>query len=120
MRWSGRATSGIRAGALAMLLPMVPDLVRAQATAPTDSVLRRAVRLVNEGNGVAGRTLLDSVLAATPTGAPRYPEALFWRAALGESAARAEQDYQRISTEHALSPWSGLLATWMRGRALIK
>ena len=89
----------------AMLSPL--PAVRAQAPAPADSVLRRAQRLVNEGSGTAGRTLLDSVLAATPTAAPRYAEALFWRAALGESATKAEQDYQRLTTEHALSPWAG-------------
>ena len=107
MRESGASIRGLTTRGVMLLLAAVPGMVRAQATAPTDSVLRRAVGLVNEGSGLAGRTLLDSVLAATPTAAPRHAEALFWRAALGESAAKAEQDYQRITTEHALSPWAG-------------
>ena len=90
-----------------LLLAVAPSLARAQATAPSDSTLRRAQRAVSEGNGATGRALVDSVLAATPTVAPRYAEALFWRAALAESATRAEQDYVRLTSAYALSPWAG-------------
>lgn len=95
------------AARLGALLACLAATAAAQATMPADSVLRRAQRAVGEGNGAAGRALVDSVLAATPTGSPRFAEALFWRAALGESATRAEQDYVRLTTEHALSPWAG-------------
>ena len=95
------------AARLGALLACLAATAAAQATMPADSVLRRAQRAVGEGNGAAGRALVDSVLAGTPTGSPRFAEALFWRAALGESATRAEQDYVRLTTEHALSPWAG-------------
>ena len=97
---------GARIGA-AMLLATAPALGRAQAATPSDSALRRAQRMVSEGVAVAGRAVVDSVLAASPTASPRYAEALFWRAALAESAAKAEQDYVRLTTQHALSPWAG-------------
>jgi cell division septation protein DedD len=48
--------------------------------------------------------VIDSVLAATPEGTPRYGEALFWRATLAKTAAGAERDYRRIVVEYALSP----------------
>lgn len=95
------------AARLGALLACLAATAAAQATMPADSVLRRAQRAVGEGNGAAGRAVVDSVLAATPTGSPRFAEALFWRAALAESATRAEQDYVRLTTEHALSPWAG-------------
>ena len=39
---------------------------------PTDPVFVRAQGLVSDGNGAAGRALIDSVIAATsPTGMPR-------------------------------------------------
>lgn len=79
----------------------------AQATTPTDSVLKRAQRLVTEGQGAAGRALVDTVVAQSATQPSRLAEALFWRAALAEQAAAAERDYQRVTVEHALSPWSG-------------
>ena len=79
----------------------------AQATAPTDTALRRAQRLVADGQGSAGRALVDSVMAQATGNPARLAEALFWRAALAEQAATAERDYQRVTVEHALSPWSG-------------
>ena len=39
--------------------------VHAQAVIANDPVFRRAQRLVSEGNGAAGRAVVDSVLAAT-------------------------------------------------------
>ena len=57
-----------------------------------DSVFQRARRLVSEGNGAAGRALVDSVLGTTTPAAPEYPEALFWRASLATSSADAERD----------------------------
>jgi cell division septation protein DedD len=60
--------------------------------------------MVTAGQDVAGRAVIDSLLAVTPTEAPRYAEALFWRATLSVTAAGAERDYRRIVVEHPLSP----------------
>jgi len=77
----------------------------AQTTArPTDPVFVRAQALVSDGNGVAGRALIDSMIAATPTFAPLYPQALFWRASLAASAADAESDYKHIVVDYPLTP----------------
>jgi len=72
----------------------------------TDSVFRRARRLVSEGDGAAGRALVDSLLRAAPEGTPAYGDALFWRGALAETAADAERDYRRVIVEYPLSPYS--------------
>jgi cell division protein FtsN len=77
----------------------------AQTTArATDPVFVRAQALVSDGNGVAGRALIDSMIAATPPSAPLYPQALFWRASLAASAADAESDYKHIVVDYPLTP----------------
>ena len=70
----------------------------------TDPVFVRAQNLVSDGNGVAGRALIDSVIAATPPMARLYPEALFWRATLASNAADAESDYKHIVVDYPLAP----------------
>ncbi len=92
---------------LAVVMASLSASAHAQASAPTDSVLRRAQRLVTDGQGAAGRALIDTVVSQAATQPARMAEALFWRAALAEQAATAERDYQRVTVEHALSPWSG-------------
>src|SRR6476646_9757813 len=72
----------------------------------TDSIFRRARRLVSEGDGAAGRALVDSLLRAAPEGTPAYGDALFWRGTLAETAAVAERDYRRVIVEYPLSPYS--------------
>lgn len=72
----------------------------------TDSLFRRAQRLVSEGDGAAGRALVDSLLRAAPDGSPAYGDALFWRGALAETAADAERDYRRVIVEYPLSPYA--------------
>ncbi|MFL5572919.1 MAG: SPOR domain-containing protein [Gemmatimonadaceae bacterium] len=80
-------------------------LAVAQTTArPIDPVFARAQTLVSEGNGAAGRALIDSMLAATPPQAPLYPQALFWRATLASNAADAESDYKHIVVDYSLAP----------------
>jgi len=74
---------------------------------PPDPVFARAKQLVVNGNGAAGRLLVDSVVAATPAGTPGYAEALYWRAALAASTDDAERDYRRIVVEYPASPRSG-------------
>src|SRR2546423_12407008 len=73
-------------------------------TRPSDPVFVRAQALVSDGNGAAGRALIDSVIAATPPMAPLYPQALFWRATLAASAADAESDYKHIVVDYPLAP----------------
>ena len=70
----------------------------------TDPVFTRAQALVSDGNGAAGRALIDSMIAATPPSAPLYPQALFWRASLAASAADAESDYKHIVVDYPLTP----------------
>jgi septal ring-binding cell division protein DamX len=69
-----------------------------------EPVFLRAEQMVTAGQDSAGRALVDSVLAGTPDGTPRYAEALFWRARLSKTAAAAERDYRRIGVEYPLSP----------------
>jgi cell division protein FtsN len=77
----------------------------AQAPArPTDPVFVRAQALVSDGNGAAGRALIDSVIAATQPTARLYPEALYWRASLASNAADAESDYKHIVVDYPLAP----------------
>jgi cell division protein FtsN len=77
----------------------------AQSTArPIDPVFVRAQTLVSDGNGAAGRALVDSVLKATPPYAPLYPEGLYWRASLASNAADAESDYKHIVVDYPLAP----------------
>src|SRR6267142_6848777 len=71
---------------------------------PTDPVFTRAQALVSDGNGVAGRALIDSVIAATQPTARLYPEALYWRASLASNAADAESDYKHIVVDYPLAP----------------
>jgi cell division protein FtsN len=93
---------GLLAGAFASC---VATLATAQAAQrPTDPVFIRAQALVSDGNGAAGRAVIDSVLAATPPGARLYPEALFWRASLASNAADAESDYKHIVVDYPLAP----------------
>jgi cell division protein FtsN len=93
---------GILAGAFASC---IATMAAAQTTTrPTDPVFVRAQALVSDGNGVAGRALIDSVLAATQPSARLYPEALFWRATLASNAADAESDYKHLVVDYPLAP----------------
>jgi cell division septation protein DedD len=70
----------------------------------TDPVFVRAQTLVSDGNGAAGRALIDSVIATTSPTARMYPEALYWRASLASNAADAESDYKHIVVDYPLAP----------------
>ena len=48
----------------------IDDGERAISVQPTDPVFVRAQALVSDGNGAAGRALIDSVIATTPTALP--------------------------------------------------
>ena len=87
------------------LLSCVASLAVAQTPArATDPVFVRAQGLVSDGNGAAGRALIDSVIKATLPTARLYPEALFWRASLASNAADAESDYKHIVVDYPLAP----------------
>src|SRR3954466_130404 len=87
------------------MLTCASTMANAQSSArANDPVFARAQALVSDGNGAAGRALIDSVIAATPTGAPLYPQALFWRASLASNAADAESDYRHIVVDYPLAP----------------
>ena len=88
----------------ALVLFVAPSAIAQVAARPTDPVFVRAQAMVSDGNGAAGRALIDSVLKATPQGAPLYPQALFWRASLAASAADAESDYKHIVVDYPLAP----------------
>lgn len=81
-----------------------PNAIAQVTPRPTDPVFARAQALVSDGNGAAGRALIDSVIAATPPMAPLYPQALFWRASLAANAADAESDYKHIVVDYPLAP----------------
>lgn len=99
-----------------LILIALAGMSAAHAQVPTpprpsaDSVFARARQLVVNGNGAAGRVLVDSVVAATEPDTPAYAEALYWRATLAAAssdAADAERDYRRIVIEYPLSPRTG-------------
>lgn len=77
----------------------VPAELCAQQADTVAPVFRRAQRMVNDGNGAAGRALVDSVLDAAPPGTPEEAEALWWRATLAESWENAQRDYLRLMLE---------------------
>lgn len=79
------------------------SLVRASES---DSLFRRARRMVSDGNGTAGRALVDSVLRTEPEGSTGYGDALYWHGALAETAADAERDYRRVIVEYPLSTYA--------------
>lgn len=73
---------------------------------PNDSLYRRARRWVSEGNGPAGRALVDSLIKGESEGSRGYGDALYWRGALAETAADAERDYRRVIVEYPLSSYA--------------
>src|SRR3954463_4434881 len=87
-----------------LILCAATHLLAQTSARAIDPAFVRAQALVSDGNGAAGRALIDSVIAATPTGAPLYPQALFWRASLASNAADAESDYKHIVVDYPLAP----------------
>lgn len=91
--------------ALVTLLLVMPGLAAAQGkdSTATDTIFLRAQRLVSEGQGDAGRALVQAQLDAAPTGSPRFVEALYWRAVVGANVADVERDLRRIIIEYPLA-----------------
>jgi tetratricopeptide (TPR) repeat protein len=93
------------AGFIGLSLFCIATLAAAQVPSrPADPIFVRAQTLVSDGNGVAGRALVDSVIAKTPPTSQLYPQALFWRATLAANAADAESDYKHIVVDYPLAP----------------
>lgn len=90
-----------------VLLGLLCAAAPAHAQQKADSVFARARQLVVNGNGAAGRLVIDSVMTATPPDSPLYGEALYWRAALAASSADAERDYRRLMIEFPFSSHAG-------------
>jgi cell division septation protein DedD len=98
-------SSIVRVGAIALALGLSGERMHAQGVAAeSDAVFVRAQQMVTAGQDSAGRAVIDSVLAVTTEGTPRYAEALFWRATFRKTSAGAERDYRRIAVEYPLSP----------------
>lgn len=95
---------------LVVLVAAVPLRGAAQSSTPTtavgDSMFRRARRMVSDGNGAAGRALVDSLLRREEEGTTAYGNAVYWRGALAETAAEAERDYRKVIVEYPLSPYA--------------
>jgi septal ring-binding cell division protein DamX len=98
--------------ALLLLAAALPGRAHAQGTPAgdstglrpaNDSLFRRARRMVAEGNGVAGRALVDSLLHVADPATPAYGDALYWHGALAQTAAEAERDYRRVIVEYPLA-----------------
>jgi cell division protein FtsN len=94
------------AAALALTAPIGAQSSTQIPLPATDSIFRRARRLISDGDGAAGRALVDSMLRASTEGTAVYGDALFWRGALAETAADAERDYRRVIVEYPLSPYA--------------
>lgn len=94
--------------ALCLLLATMAAGAQSIATPASshDSIFRRARKLVSEGNGAAGRALVDTVLSREHEGRPGYGAALYWRGALAETAAAAERDYRQVIVEYPLSAYA--------------
>ena len=70
-------------------------------TNAADSAFRRAQQLVADGSGIAGRAIVDSILASTPENTSAYADALYWRATFAATRDRARFDYLRVANEYA-------------------
>jgi cell division septation protein DedD len=81
----------------------IPAITNAQSSSDS-AAFKRAQSLVNDGNAVTGRAIVDSVIARSTPGTNAYAEGLYWRAILSATAADAEMDYRRIIVDYPLSP----------------
>lgn len=88
--------------AMVVLSGVVASAVGAQTG--VNPVYVRAQALVSEGQGAAGRALVDSMYRISELSPGERAEALFWRASLAATAADAERDYRAIVVDHTTSP----------------
>lgn len=85
-----------------VILAIMPAVASSQV--PGNPVYRRAQTMVNDGNAVAGRALVDSMVAVASPGSNDYAEAIYWRAVLAATTLEAEMDYRRLIVDFPLSP----------------
>jgi hypothetical protein len=98
----------VAAAALVIATPLrAAAQISAARMTTSDSVYARAKQLVANGNGAAGRVLVDSMVAVAAPNSPAYAEALYWRATLAATGADAERDYRRIVVEYPVSSRAG-------------
>ncbi len=88
---------------MAVVCLAIPAISNAQSSSDS-AAFKRAQSLVNDGNAVIGRAIVDSVIARSAPGTNAYAEGLYWRAILSATAADAEMDYRRIIVDYPLSP----------------
>jgi len=88
---------------MAVVCLAIPAISNAQSSSDS-AAFKRAQSLVNDGNAVTGRAIVDSVIARSAPGTNAYAEGLYWRAILSATAADAEMDYRRIIVDYPLSP----------------
>jgi cell division protein FtsN len=98
---SGMMSRAFLCGAI---LAIVPIVGAAQTPVGINPVYRRAQMMVNDGNAVAGRALVDSMISIAQPGSNDYAEGVYWRAILAATAAEAEMDYRRLVVDYPLSP----------------
>ncbi len=89
---------------LMMVFAVFPVTVTAQGNPVVNPVYRRAQTLVNDGNAIAGRAIVDSMIAVAAQGSNEYAEGVYWRAVLAATALNAEMDYRRIVVDYPRSP----------------
>jgi cell division septation protein DedD len=103
-----RALRSLRSLLSLLTLVCSASLAAQSASTPAlDSAIARARRLVNEGAGAVGRSVVDSVLARVTPGSPDEATILYWRATLAESWEAAQQDYLRLMLEFDGSALAG-------------
>jgi hypothetical protein len=80
----------------------------------------RALRLVETGQGSAGRALVDSLVDAAPPTSPARAEALWWRATLAADAPTRSATTARWCTRHPASPRAADAALRLAQLALLR
>lgn len=95
----------IRALALGCALLVGPATAAAQ-TAPTDSALVTALRLVTEGRGDSARALVRARLHQIPVSDTLYAEALFAAGAVAASADSALFHFRRVALDFPNTRWA--------------
>jgi len=87
--------------ALAVLLVSAPPLA-----AQTDARLVSALRQAQAGDVDSARAAIGRLLATTPAADTLYPQLLYVSALIAPTAQEMERSLQRITVEHALTPWA--------------
>lgn len=88
----------------AMVAVVPAPTASAQANVSVDQVIGRARAMVENGEGRAGRLLLDSMVQQAASGSTALGEVLYWRGLLSESGIGAERDWRQLLLEVPSSP----------------